>query len=320
MYVQNDYWVDSLNTWQTSSKTTYYYDESGNPNVTITAALVNNNWVNTGMSKYTFDNFGRKTSWITQYWNDGWVNQQKRIYVYLNATSGKLTNYEYANWLNNEWKNSSRNTWEYDADGKTLRNASYSWVNNEWKQQSQTLMNYNGNGMLTSLLTQKRVTDQWVDYSKAEYSNDVYGNNILGKYYLWSNNSWILTSGNISLFYNNSENSQNIQASMATATYMYITSADEAETTTPGTFSLSQNFPNPFNPVTTISFTIAQPGNVNLVIFDVLGNKIKTVVDEEKTPGKYEVKFEADNLPSGIYFYRLQKSKDVLSRKMILLK
>jgi hypothetical protein len=94
------------------------------------------------------------------------------------------------------------------------------------------------------------------------------------------------------------------------------------------TFSLYQNYPNPFNPSTKIIFTIPfviaretkQSQLVTLKIYDVLGKEISTLVNEEKAPGNYVVDFVAANLPSGIYFYKLQAGSFIETKKMILLK
>ena len=88
----------------------------------------------------------------------------------------------------------------------------------------------------------------------------------------------------------------------------------------PTKFSLAQNYPNPFNPSTKIRFQIAEIGYVSLKIYDVLGNEVATLVNEEKPSGIYEVKFDAKNLPSGIYFYKLQSGSFVETKKMVLVK
>jgi hypothetical protein len=85
-------------------------------------------------------------------------------------------------------------------------------------------------------------------------------------------------------------------------------------------YSLNQNYPNPFNPSTTIIFTISDLRFTTLKDYDVLGNEIATLVNEEKPAGIYEVVFNAFEYPSGIYFYRLQAGKLIQTKKMILLK
>lgn len=85
-------------------------------------------------------------------------------------------------------------------------------------------------------------------------------------------------------------------------------------------FGLSQNYPNPFNPVTTISFTIPSASFVTLKIFDALGNEISTLLSEEMPAGSYSHKWYANDLTSGVYFYRLQAGSFTETRKLILLR
>lgn len=85
-------------------------------------------------------------------------------------------------------------------------------------------------------------------------------------------------------------------------------------------YTLTQNYPNPFNPTSKISYSIPEQSQVTLKIFDVLGNDIKTLVNEEKTAGNYEIDFDASSFSSGIYFYRLQAGSFVETKKMLLLK
>jgi hypothetical protein len=90
----------------------------------------------------------------------------------------------------------------------------------------------------------------------------------------------------------------------------------------------SRNYPNPFNPTTKIRYSIpsvemhsgASLQNVLLMVYDVLGNEIATLVNEEKAPGEYEVEFDGSKFSSGVYFYRLRAGSFIESRKMVLTK
>ena len=85
-------------------------------------------------------------------------------------------------------------------------------------------------------------------------------------------------------------------------------------------YQLSQNYPNPFNPKTIIKYQIPELSFVTLKVYDVLGNEIAILLNEEKPIGTYELTWYADNLPSGIYFYRLQAGSFVETKKMVLIK
>ena len=99
-----------------------------------------------------------------------------------------------------------------------------------------------------------------------------------------------------------------------------VTFVEEEVNEIPTEFLLSQNFPNPFNPSTQIKYSIPQSSQVVIKVFDILGNEIETLVNEEKPAGTYELSWNAANLPSGVYFYRLQAGEFNSVRKMILLK
>jgi CubicO group peptidase (beta-lactamase class C family) len=88
----------------------------------------------------------------------------------------------------------------------------------------------------------------------------------------------------------------------------------------PKDFTLRQNYPNPFNPTTTIKYSIPQSSKVVIKVYDVLGNEIETIVNEEKPAGTYELTWNAENLPSGVYFYQFKAGSYVNTKKMLLLK
>lgn len=90
--------------------------------------------------------------------------------------------------------------------------------------------------------------------------------------------------------------------------------------TAPIKFSLEQNYPNPFNPATKIKYSVPFFSHISIKVFDVLGNEIKTLVNEEKPAGTYEVKFNGSNLPGGVYIYHLRAGNYSDSKKLILLK
>lgn len=88
----------------------------------------------------------------------------------------------------------------------------------------------------------------------------------------------------------------------------------------PDKFSISQNYPNPFNPNTIIKFKIANSSNVRLIVYDILGKEVITIVNEELKPGTYDAEFDGTNLPSGVYYYKLETADYSETKKMVLIK
>ncbi|MDP2038271.1 MAG: T9SS type A sorting domain-containing protein, partial [Ignavibacteria bacterium] len=88
----------------------------------------------------------------------------------------------------------------------------------------------------------------------------------------------------------------------------------------PTNYELSQNYPNPFNPSTTIKFSLPKDGIVKLSVFNILGQEVGSLVNGFKPAGSYSVSWNAGNLSSGMYFYRLETSNNVITKKMTLVK
>jgi hypothetical protein len=88
----------------------------------------------------------------------------------------------------------------------------------------------------------------------------------------------------------------------------------------PSEYYLSQNYPNPFNPDTRIDYSLPEKSFVTLKIYDILGEKVFTLINEEKSRGNYEIEFDASSLASGIYIYKLQAGSFTETRKMVLIR
>jgi hypothetical protein len=99
-----------------------------------------------------------------------------------------------------------------------------------------------------------------------------------------------------------------------------VTSVDKPSTDLSTHFNLMQNYPNPFNPSTSISFSLPKRSFVSLKVFDLLGKEVATIVSEELAAGIYSQTWNAANMSSGIYFYRLQAGSYIKTKKLILLR
>ena len=102
--------------------------------------------------------------------------------------------------------------------------------------------------------------------------------------------------------------------------YHIITGTDDEIPVVANKYSLDQNFPNPFNPETTLEYTLQNSGEVSLIIYNLLGQEMTRLVNEVQKAGNHQVTWNASNVASGIYFYRLQAGDFVQTRKMVLLK
>lgn len=100
-----------------------------------------------------------------------------------------------------------------------------------------------------------------------------------------------------------------------------VTEVEEASTRVPMSYALYQNYPNPFNPQTTISYSLPQASTVTLKVYDLIGREVAVLMqNERKGLGNYEISFDASNLSSGVYFYKLQTERFIETKQMVLVK
>lgn len=107
---------------------------------------------------------------------------------------------------------------------------------------------------------------------------------------------------------------------LETARWSNLIGIEPAGTEVPQVYKLYQNYPNPFNPSTTINFDIVKAGIVRIVLYDILGREVKTIVNEYAEPGRFKVVFTADNLASGLYFYRITSNEFTDVKKLLIVK
>jgi hypothetical protein len=99
-----------------------------------------------------------------------------------------------------------------------------------------------------------------------------------------------------------------------------LTAVEHPHAEVPLSYALDQNYPNPFNPITTIEFALPREEFVSMSIFNLLGEKVATLVSEDRNAGHHAVTFDAANLPSGVYVYRISTSRFSQARFLLLLK
>lgn len=116
------------------------------------------------------------------------------------------------------------------------------------------------------------------------------------------------------------ENREELRGESDTQTKVQLATSVEPTAEVPQQFELEQNYPNPFNPTTTIQYGLPESGNVTMEVYDMTGRRVATLVNENQRAGWHEITFDASNLASGMYIYRMQSGDFVNTRKLILVK
>jgi hypothetical protein len=168
-------------------------------------------------------------------------------------------------------------------------------------------------------LIQNWYSDTW-NLAQEERFTYTYDNLGYISYFLseeWNGTNWIKGSRSFSFndyFHNYSIFCEELYA------YYYIVTGMQRNTSIIQGFSLNQNYPNPFNQTTTIKYSVGKYSNVRIIIYNTLGQLTEMLVDENKNPGNYSVQFDAHNLTSGIYYYKISSGQYEKIKKMLLVK
>ncbi|MDQ7816896.1 MAG: two-component regulator propeller domain-containing protein [Melioribacteraceae bacterium] len=329
----NNVWIATdekgLIKYDRSTWTVYDYASCGlSPFVhRVTVAANGCKWIGTAAGLAMFDgtnwsffkttNSGLPVNWVMPVACDGKGN----IWI---GTSGGLVKYDGSNWStftssnsplpdnyiyditsegNTVWIGSDGGLTKYDGTNWTTFNTSNSGlpenkvmciaINSNGEKwigtRNSGLAKFDGSNWVVFNQSNSILTDLWIEAITFDSKG----------------NTWIGTMGGGIAVYNESG----------------IVSVPNVKTLNlPADFKLYQNYPNPFNPSTTISFSLPWSQFITLKIYDILGIEISTLVNEEKQPGNYKIKFDGSNLSSGIYYYQISAGQFVETKKFVLLK
>jgi hypothetical protein len=286
-------------------------------------------WKDIEKEFHTTDYKGRDSIITTYYLNDTvWEKSYNSIYFYDINTPSYSTSYQY--WGGTEWINYYRYSYFYDADyyflgfsGETWNDTTSQWKNDyrylyiydlehrktEYKYQKSSdgitweniwhyTYEYDLSGYKTRQLFQNWGT-AWEDYRQYLYEYDSNGLLILEIDQVWLGSEWV-------------------NEYRFTSIWELVSGINELGIA--NNYQLYNNYPNPFNPSTIIRWQLPVRSQVTLKIYDVLGNEIVTLINEEKDAGAYQVEWNASNKSSAVYFYQLRVGKFVDTKKMILLR
>jgi hypothetical protein len=325
----NHGWED--NTWIINTRTTYTY-ENNLQAVMITENWENDTWVPYMKSQWTYNENGRVTSILDQNSvNNEWVNSSQTTYTY---SGNNCTELLMQDWVNETWETTHRTTYEYDGEGNNIVSISETFIMGI-SIKSKTINTFE-NGLKVTELNQSLEGTEWVDVSKSTYTYNESRQQTQFVSEQWTGAEWMYTINGLYTYDGNGNNTeiltqiwQNdawVNFMKVTINYQQTTDVEEAAISNqPISFRLFQNYPNPFNPSTKIKYSIPYIGThrgvfVQLKVYDILGNEVAVLVNEEKPAGEYQAEFNAANLPSGLYLYRLQSGNYSETKKMLMLK
>ena len=340
------------NGWFKSWLDYFYYEGNGNLIQVIGLGWNTSLWDTLYRINYTYSPQGKIIQYIFQEYSDvSWVNVTRHTFEY--DSSGNETVLLLEEWQGGNWHN------------KFLFNSYYSdlnlrdsllveiWDNTEWQNYFKTNFYYSiQNNFLESFIAKIWTGSSWLNYLSRKIVNDSNGNQIeqleeiwnegvwensVRRFYtyidlnyienafceLWIGNNWVSGEDVILVEYPNGYTIGFITHILTV--YYNVTGVNENTNFNPQNFKLEQNYPNPFNPTTKIKYQIPELSFVSLKVFDVLGNEITTLVNEELPPGQYEVEFSVgqnsiQSLSSGVYLYRIQAGTFTETKKMLILK
>lgn len=312
--------VDSnLDLWTGRYRITSIYDENNYLLSEVLEGCVTDVYSFTTRRTYNYDSLGRSLGFLMEGWFNNVWTLGNRVICYYNA-NGTSQVQQYERLIEGVWTPESRETktssengnvitifnedlnnsacnnlWRYiyiyDSEKRMLSSSVDIFENQAWKPESHRLFGYDPNGNLNTIKLEQMLNSQW-----AERTNMIEVNDNVGNYYSFFGSE-------LSLHYK-----------------QFLTKTEKEENINPVTYQLYSNYPNPFNPATTITYQLPHSGYTSLKIFDMLGNEVTTLVNEQKEMGKYTIQFDASSMASGMYLYQLKVNDFVSVKKMILLK
>ncbi|MCB9499688.1 MAG: T9SS type A sorting domain-containing protein [Erysipelotrichaceae bacterium] len=289
IFILYERWSDYQ--WTYSAHETYYYDINGKLILHLKEQPpISSKWVYKERFTYSYDSLGFNVSFKSESMTpelDEWLNGAQYIYNY--DSTGKMSSYVYESWGGDQWEKETRSQNIYGSNGKISNVLIDTWRDELWTLLGRVTYTYDLNENMTFALAEEWYNDNWIAWSYILDFTDSFGR------------EYDFFGREINVFYST------------------ITDVKE-EDVIMSEYLLMQNYPNPFNPITTISYSIPRSGFVKLNVYNLLGEEISNLVNEEKMVGSYKVDFNASSLTSGVYFYTLQTDDFVETRKLILLK
>ena len=242
-----------------------------------------------------------------------WVNSELITYEY---NSDNNVTYEQSHYwgMDSEWQNEFSITYKYDSNKNRIEEEGKMWYGSDWGNDMKTSITFDSNNYMIMNLTSFWDGSDWDDYYKFSYNYTSDGNSFHGTSEAkdFGSEDWVATEGEFHFFdtkgwytdYETHGQSYLFDGTEIDAYFATVTDVEKDDLTI-SDFTLSQNYPNPFNPSTTISFALPQQSSVKLVVYNSLGEEVAQLLNGSISAGFHSVNFNATNLSSGLYFYRI---------------
>ncbi|MFA6978155.1 MAG: T9SS type A sorting domain-containing protein [Ignavibacteriaceae bacterium] len=339
-FLQLKSYTFSDNNWKLQGQVDYTYDAnnfliSSDQQMDFGAGLMPY-----GKVTYTNNSVGRPLTETNEQLNFSTFtmeNHRKFTYMYNLSNQEELQTEIRADWKNNQWMDTLKTSYARNSKLLPTIEMEQAYINPTTLQNiNRYEFSYDGTDSYVTVSLYKywdTNANSWVESQKFNYTYSA-TNKVVTKVgqqmfqNVWKDNDRTTNSYNVDDHITKELNESYLGSSwvnQAQSLYSYNPTAVEDGAMTVNNFELSDNFPNPFNPTTTINYELAAAGFVTLKVFDILGNEVAQLVNEYKTAGKYQTSFDAKNissqqLTSGTYFYRLQTDGKFITKKMMLLR
>ena len=312
--------------WENSELISHFYNSIDSISSSLYQLWSDSVWTNNTLWTYSYNSSNQRVQMLKQVWGSQWENS----YFYENTFNDSLliTMLE-KYWNGMTWVRYILYTYNYDLDRKLINLLLQTYNSSTLQNVSRFSYSYNLQSNMIEELYQHWIDSTWINAWRFLYSYNSNNDIITKLLQVWTDSTWI----NNKLFTLNYDENDNLSEIIEQhpdglnwgndykTNYVYtpITALENTNLIIEH-YYLSQNYPNPFNPSTKITYSIPERSNVSLKVFDLLGSEVIELVNGEIETGTYDINFNASQLSSGIYFYKLQAGSFVQTRKMILLK
>ena len=322
--------------WSLKGMTVFENNENGDPATTTKQAYRNDAWRNRYRINFSYNDGGLLMSKVEQKWRqDLWRNRKETALEY----EGELcVNRTISKWRDSTWVDRAVQELSYNDAGDRTEKVTYKWRDSTWTPKHRVIYSYNDNAALSEKLFYKWTDSAWVDKARASVGYDDNQNPVqvlLEK--KDSSDAWVNVSLRENTYSDNGLLTETVQSKwrdenwLPRRRYEYNYSTDRgvlsagAPAALPKKIVLSQAYPNPFNPATTISYRLLDANHVRVDIYDMVGNKVCTLVNQRQDAGTRSILWNAINdrgqpVAAGVYLYTVQAGGDWISKKMVLLK